>query len=179
MGFTPYLQSREESKQRIHPGPSIQHWLMNVNIKEKRWLADVSHYGIIVLSNIRKSRSLCINWIIKWIIRLALYLNGKATTTFPIVTTFSSAANLWFCKLKPSVVNIEKLHSVTLAKLTTFPRNTHTQKYIQQPCDKSGTISVKAHLFWLHFKAHSKESWNCFLWTTEFQSIWISGGKGG
>lgn len=30
---------------------------MNVNIKEKRWLADVSHYGIIVLPNIKKSMS--------------------------------------------------------------------------------------------------------------------------
>lgn len=51
MGFKPYLQSWKESQQRVHPGPSIQHWFMNMNIKKERWLANVSHYGIVVLTN--------------------------------------------------------------------------------------------------------------------------------
>lgn len=44
-----YLQTRKKGKQRIHPGPSVEHGLVDVHVEQERGLADVPHYGLVVL----------------------------------------------------------------------------------------------------------------------------------
>lgn len=66
------LQSREEGQQRVHPGASGKQRFVDVDIEQQWRLANVLHYGCIVLNGPYKVEGLRIRTI-DWC--LVIYIN--------------------------------------------------------------------------------------------------------